>query len=125
MSPVRPRGADARPRPWSLLSIFGLVFFIILIGAYAVADRGLTPKLGIDLQGGTRVTLIPIGSPDEQDLRLAQDIIRDRVDGLGVAGTSVVIEGSNIVLTVPGEDSSQARELGTTSQLTILSLIHI
>ena len=105
--------------------MFSLVFFIILLGAYAVADRGLTPKLGIDLQGGTRVTLIPIGEPDEQDLRLAQEIIRDRVDGLGVAGTSVVIEGSNIVLTVPGEDSSQARDLGTTSQLTIRPVIEV
>src|SRR5690606_35303613 len=76
-------------------------------------------------QGGTRVTLIPKGDPDEADLRLAQDIIRDRVDGLGVAGTSVVIEGSNIVLTVPGEDSSQARDLGTTAQLTIRPVLQV
>ena len=125
MSPRRPRGADARPRPWALLSSFFLIFFLILIGAYAVADRGLTPKLGIDLQGGTRVTLIPIGQPDDEDLVLAQEIIRDRVDGMGVAGTSVVIEGSNIVLTVPGEDSSQARDLGTTSQLTIRPVLEV
>lgn len=125
MSPSRKRGEDARPRPWSLLSAFFLVFFVILLGAYAVADRGLAPKLGIDLQGGTRVTLIPIGEPDEQDLRLAQQIIRERVDGLGVAGTSVVIEGSNIVLTVPGEDSSQARDLGATSQLTIRPVLEV
>ena len=119
MSPVRTRSADARPRPWALLSAFLLVLFVLFLAAFAVADRGLSPKLGIDLQGGTRVTLIPKGQPDEADLRLAQDIIRDRVDGLGVAGTTVVVEGSNIVLTVPGEDSSQARDLGTTSQLTI------
>ncbi|WP_271799018.1 protein translocase subunit SecD [Dietzia maris] len=125
MSPARPRGADARPRPWALLSAFFLVLFIFFLGAFAVAERGLTPKLGIDLQGGTRVTLIPKGDPDEADLRLAQDIIRDRVDGLGVAGTSVVIEGSNIVLTVPGEDSSQARDLGTTSQLTIRPVLQV
>lgn len=125
MSPSRKRGEDARPRPWSLLSAFFLLFFVILLGTFAVADRGLAPKLGIDLQGGTRVTLIPIGEPDEQDLRLAQEIIRDRVDGLGVAGTSVVIEGSNIVLTVPGEDSSQARDLGATSQLTIRPVLEV
>lgn len=119
MTPVRSRRADARPRPWRLLASFFLALFIIFVAAFAVADRGLTPKLGIDLQGGTRVTLIPKGQPAEADLQLAQEIIRDRVDGLGVAGTSVVIEGSNIVLTVPGEDSSQARDLGTTSQLTI------
>lgn len=108
-----------------MLGIFTLVLFIIFMGAFAVADRGLTPKLGIDLQGGTRVTLIPKGQPDEADLQLATDIIRDRVDGLGVAGTTVVTEGSNIVLTVPGEDSSQARDLGTTSQLTIRPVLQV
>lgn len=102
-----------------MLGIFTVIFFIIFVAAFAVADRGLTPKLGIDLQGGTRVTLIPKGQVEEADLELATEIIRDRVNGLGVAGTTVVIEGSNIVLTVPGEDSSQARDLGTTSQLTI------
>lgn len=102
-----------------MLGIFTVMLFIIFVAAFAVADRGLTPKLGIDLQGGTRVTLIPKGQPEEADLQLATEIIRDRVNGLGVAGTTVVIEGSNIVLTVPGEDSSQARDLGTTSQLTI------
>lgn len=68
MSPVRTRNGDARPRPWALLSAFLLVLFIMFLGAFAVADRGLTPKLGIDLQGGTRVTLIPKGAPDEADL---------------------------------------------------------
>lgn len=108
-----------------MLGIFFLVLFIIFVGAFAVADRGLTPKLGIDLQGGTRVTLIPKGQPESADLQLAQEIIRDRVDGLGVAGTTVVIEGSNIVLTVPGEDSSQARDLGTTSKLTIRPVLQV
>lgn len=125
MTPARSRRADARPQPWRLLFSFFLALFIIFMGAYAVADRGLSPKLGIDLQGGTRVTLIPKGQPSEQDLQLAQGIIRDRVDGLGVAGTTVVIEGSNIVLTVPGEDSSQARDLGTTSQLTIRPVLQV
>ena len=125
VSPVRSRGGDARPRPWALLSAFLLVLFAVFLGAFAVADKGLTPKLGIDLQGGTRVTLIPKGQPEPADLQLAQEIIRDRVDGLGVAGTSVVIEGSNLVLTVPGEDSSQARDLGTTSQLTIRPVLQV
>lgn len=119
MSPAPQRGRDARPRPWRLLSVFLLVLIGLYLSAFLVADRGLTPKLGIDLQGGTRVTLIPKGQPSDGDLKLAQDIMRDRVNGLGVAGTTVVVDGSNIVLTVPGEDSSQARDLGSTSQLTI------
>lgn len=122
---ARISGNDARPRPWTLLSGFLLVLFILVLAAFSVADRGLSPKLGIDLQGGTRVTLIPKGQPDEADLQLATDIIRDRVDGLGVAGTTVVTEGSNIVLTVPGEDSSQARDLGTTSRLTIRPVLQV
>lgn len=123
MSPAPQRGRDARPKPWRLLSVFLLVLIALYLVAFAVSDKGMSPKLGIDLQGGTRVTLIPKGDPSDSDLELAQNIIRDRVNGLGVAGTTVVLDGKNVVLTVPGEDSSQARDLGTTSQLTIRPVI--
>ncbi|MBM7804691.1 preprotein translocase subunit SecD [Geodermatophilus bullaregiensis] len=93
--------------------MYGLIFF-------TGTDR--TPQLGLDLRGGTTVTLTartPDGqAPDPEDLELARQIIEQRVNGLGVAEAEVVTEGeSNIVISVPGDDGEQARELGQTAQL--------
>src|SRR6202008_4407303 len=75
------------------------------------------------LQGGTRVTLTartPDGSrPSREALAQAQQIISSRVNGLGVSGSEVVVDGDNLVITVPGTDSSEARNLGQTARLYI------
>ncbi|MEV6768922.1 protein translocase subunit SecD [Nocardia sp. NPDC051030] len=93
--------------------MFGLIFF--------TGDKSATPKLGIDLQGGTRVTLtartVDGGKPSQDSLRQAQTIIEKRVNGLGVSGSEVVIEGDNLVITVPGEDGAQAKSLATTAKM--------
>ncbi|NLG54992.1 MAG: protein translocase subunit SecD [Rhodococcus sp.] len=103
------------------------VFAVIVAALYALVfftgDKSPEPKLGIDLQGGTRVTLTartPDGSTPSQDsLRQAQAIIETRVNGLGVSGSEVVIDGDNLVITVPGDDGAQARTLGQTARLYI------
>lgn len=67
------------------------VFLVMLIGIYLLVfftgDKHTAPKLGIDLQGGTRVTLTartPDGSaPSREALAQAQQIISARVNGLG------------------------------------------
>ncbi|MGY1856265.1 protein translocase subunit SecD [Modestobacter sp. SYSU DS0290] len=100
-------------------------FLLIVAGLYALVfltGDQRTPQLGLDLQGGTTVTLTartPGGeAPAREDLELARRIIEQRVNGLGVAEAEVVTEGdSNIVISVPGEDGERARELGTTAQL--------
>src|SRR3712207_7996112 len=57
-------------------------------------------------------------APDPTELELARQIIEQRVNGLGVAEAEVVTEvDSNIVISVPGDDGEQARELGQTAQL--------
>ena len=107
-------------------------FLVLLIGAYVLVfltgNRQAEPKLGIDLQGGTRVTLTartPDGSkPTRESLIQAQDIISARVNGLGVSGSEVVVDGDNLVITVPGNDSSEARNLGQTARLYIRPVIH-
>jgi len=103
--------------------IFGLIVAALYALVFFTGDKSPTPKLGIDLQGGTRVTLTartPDGSKPSQDsLRRAQEIIETRVNGLGVSGSEVVIDGDNLVITVPGDDSSQARTLGQTARLYI------
>ena len=98
------------------------LFVLILFGVYALifftGDRSATPKLGIDLQGGTRVTLVPQGEEPTQDqLSQARVILENRVNGMGVSGASVVTDGNTLVITVPGEDTAQAQALGQTSQL--------
>jgi preprotein translocase subunit SecD len=108
------------------------VFLILLIGVYLMVflmgDKRAAPKLGIDLQGGTRVTLTartPDGSrPTQQALSQAQQIISARVNGLGVSGSEVIIDGDNLVITVPGKDSSEARNLGQTARLYIRPVIN-
>jgi preprotein translocase subunit SecD len=109
------------------------LFLILLIGAYLLVfltgDKHAKPKLGIDLQGGTRVTLTartPDGSaPTREALAQAQEIISSRVNGLGVSGSEVVIDGANLVITVPGNDGSEARNLGQTARLYIRPVIHV
>jgi preprotein translocase subunit SecD len=108
------------------------LFLALLVGAYCLVfltgDKKAEPKLGIDLQGGTRVTLTartPDGSPPTREaLNQAQQIINDRVNGLGVSGSEVIIDGNNLVITVPGTESSDARNLGQTARLYIRPVIH-
>jgi preprotein translocase subunit SecD len=108
------------------------VFLVLLIGVYLLVfltgDKRAAPKLGIDLQGGTRVTLTartPDGSAPSRDaLSQAQQIISARVNGLGVSGSEVVVDGDNLVITVPGKDGNEARNLGQTARLYIRPVIN-
>ncbi|HEY3995686.1 MAG TPA: protein translocase subunit SecD [Mycobacterium sp.] len=108
------------------------VFLLLLVGVYLLVfltgDKRAAPKLGIDLQGGTRVTLTartPDGSrPSREALGQAQQIISSRVNGLGVSGSEVVVDGDNLVITVPGNDGSQARNLGQTARLYIRPVLN-
>ncbi len=108
------------------------VFLAIVIGAYLLVlltgDKRAEPKLGIDLQGGTRVTLTartPDGSaPTGDALSQAQQIIGARVNGLGVSGSEVIVDGDNLVITVPGNDGNEARNLGQTARLYIRPVLN-
>jgi preprotein translocase subunit SecD len=108
------------------------VFLILLISVYLLVfltgNKRADPELGIDLQGGTRVTLTartPDGSrPTREALSQAQQIISDRVNGLGVSGSEVIVDGDNLVITVPGTDGSEARNLGQTARLYIRPVIN-
>ncbi len=108
------------------------VFLVLLIGVYLLVfltgDKRPDPKLGIDLQGGTRVTLTartPDGSrPTKEALSQAQSIISARVNGLGVSGSEVIVDGDNLVITVPGTDGNEARNLGQTARLYIRPVIN-
>nr|WP_246232014.1 protein translocase subunit SecD [Nakamurella aerolata] len=71
------------------------------------------PKLGIDLQGGTRVTLgaslLGGGDPPRESMQQARVIMENRVNGSGVAGAQVQVDGARqLVVTVPGTDEALA-----------------
>lgn len=86
---------------------------MILLAALAVwtwfPGTDHAPRLGLDLRGGTQVTLTPkaaTGTISDSQLQQAVDIIRQRVNGLGVAEAEVTTQGSGgnaaIVVSVPG-----------------------
>ncbi|MPZ80108.1 MAG: protein translocase subunit SecD, partial [Actinophytocola sp.] len=108
-------------RPGRYLAFF-LFIVVLLYGlVFGTGDHHLKPKLGIDLQGGTRVTLTARtetgGVPPRESLEQARQIVETRVNGIGVSGAEVVLDGSNLVITVPGEEGEQAKDLGQTAQL--------
>lgn len=82
-----------------------------------------TPKLGLDLQGGTTVTLTPNPPAGTKvtsgQLSAAVDIIRQRVNGLGVSGADVVRQGTNVSVSVPGKGRQDVlNAVGQTAFLT-------
>jgi len=101
-----------------LIALTGLVF---VQGATQV-------RLGLDLRGGTSVTLQPRIAPGEngkvtnEAIDQAVSIIRQRVNSLGVAESEVAAQGSGvnrqIVISVPGDTGRRVVELvGQTAEL--------
>lgn len=118
--------ATARPSPWRPL----LVLLVIIIGLAVWTfwpGTQSTPRLGLDLQGGTQVILVPKqaegSAPITNDqLQQTVGIIRQRVNGFGVAEADVAIQGSGndaaIVVSVPGVNQREiAEQLSQTALL--------
>ncbi|WP_445269171.1 protein translocase subunit SecD [Streptomyces sp. DSM 41634] len=118
----RPTGAQGRP---------GRALAIILIAMVALTagmflSKQTTPRLGIDLAGGTSITLKAKSEPgkenavNETNMNTAVGIIDRRVNGLGVSEAEVQTQGrDHIIVNIPkGTNEQQAREqVGTTAQL--------
>ncbi|MBM6403908.1 protein translocase subunit SecD [Phycicoccus sp. CSK15P-2] len=101
-------------------SLIGLVVLVVglgalLAGANIWSSGGLTPKLGLDLKGGTQLVLEPrlTGSQTVSPEQLAQarDIIVQRVDSGGVSGAEVTTQGDrNIVVSIPEVPSEETKQ---------------
>ncbi|MEU6487740.1 protein translocase subunit SecD [Streptomyces sp. NPDC046887] len=85
-----------------------------------------TPRLGIDLAGGTSITLRAENQPgkpnaiNNANMQTAIDIIERRVNGLGVSEAEVQQQGDrHIIVNIPrATDSEKAKkQVGTTAQL--------
>jgi len=104
-----------------------------LVGIVLVAIPGSPlhqkPTLGLDLQGGLEVTLQAVPPPDrdltEEDLNRSVDIMRNRVDKLGVTEPEIRTQGNDqIVIQLPGvsDPEAAAEIIGTTAQLELYDL---
>ena len=85
-----------------------LIFFIAVAVLYGLAALGGTakPRLGLDLEGGTRITLTAISGASQTKLEQARGIIDQRVNANGVAESDVTVQGNkNVVVEIPGKNS--------------------
>lgn len=91
---------------WLLVIIFGLAG-LIGFGSTTDENASFTPKLALDLQGGTQVILSPLlldgQAVTTEQLDQAVSIIRQRVDASGVSESQVTTQGdTNIIVSIPG-----------------------
>lgn len=91
---------------WLLAIIIGLTA-LIAVGSLSDENASFTPKLALDLQGGTQVILSPLlldgAAVTTEQLDQAVSIIRQRVDASGVSEAQVVTQGDrNIIVSIPG-----------------------
>ncbi|MFB7449318.1 protein translocase subunit SecD [Streptomyces sp. NPDC056194] len=124
-APKKGRGpAGGQSRPGRALALI-LIAMVALTGGMFWSGH-TTPRLGIDLAGGTSITLKAKAEPgqesavNETNMNTAVGIIERRVNGLGVSEAEVQTQGAeNIVVNIPrGTNEKQAREqVGTTAQL--------
>lgn len=94
--------------------LFPLISLLLVASGAFVANflAGNTPSLGLDLQGGASVTMTPKGEFEPEALNVAVDIIRQRVDSIGVAEPEIQRQGNNVVVNLPGvKDQQRALEL--------------
>jgi preprotein translocase subunit SecD len=101
-----------------------LIVFALTAAVWGViALQHLTPRLGLDLRGGSTVTFVPTnprgGAPTGEQLDTTVDIIRNRVNSKGVAESEVNLEGGNIVVSIPDVPNPDdvIAAVGTTAQL--------
>ena len=138
MSSQRPYGASSnrneakKANPARTLTLtLGLT---AILGVIAVLIGATTLNLGLDLRGGTSVTLQPrlqagqTGAVTPEAINQAVAIIRQRVDSLGVAESEVSAQGTGtnrqIVISVPGQTGRRIVELvGQTAELRFRQVI--
>jgi preprotein translocase subunit SecD len=89
-----------------VISLVGVV--VIVFGLFAAnLVAGNVPSLGLDLQGGASITLQPEGEYDAVALDVAINIIRSRVDSIGVAEPEIIRQGDTVIVNLPGVDDQQ------------------
>lgn len=103
-----------------------IVLFAVIAGLFTImaVNNVWAPKLGLDLSGGTTITLTAAntsgsGAVDPTSLELARSIIQQRVDAQGVGETEVTTSGGNqIIVTAPNvQQDDLVKLVGQTAEL--------
>ncbi|MDP8978261.1 MAG: protein translocase subunit SecD [Actinomycetota bacterium] len=95
----------------------------VVAGMWAtILTLGWGPRLGLDLQGGVSLTLLPErgqGAVDQAVLDQTVEVIRQRIDALGVAEPEIARQGDTVIVQLPGvADREQAEDvIGRTARL--------
>ena len=93
---------------------------VISIGALVTTlSFGWGPKLGLDLAGGLSVVYKPATATSTANMQEVVNILNNRVNGLGVSGAQVNLQGKDVVVSVPGVKDARAvlKAVGQTAQL--------
>ncbi|MCC3297809.1 protein translocase subunit SecD [Arthrobacter caoxuetaonis] len=99
------------------LGVLFAALALLLGGGSMWSNATWTPKLALDLEGGTQMILAPkVTGGDTQisqeQLDQAVEIIRQRVDGSGVSEAEITTQsGRNVVVSLPGTPSAETRAL--------------
>jgi preprotein translocase subunit SecD len=106
----------------ALLALIALLYSIVFFGSRQ------SPKLGIDLVGGTQVVFTAkthSGAPPSRDsMNQARNILADRVNGTGVTQSTVAIQGSDqLVVSIPGQNGNDLQKLGKAAVLNFRGVV--
>ncbi len=98
----------------------GIYIPIMLVKPSAAYPNPKEPKLGLDLGGGTSLTLQAVGDTTKDQMNKAREIISRRVNALGLTEPVVQVQGNNrILVEMPGESNPDRliSVIGSTAQL--------
>ena len=104
--------------------LIGLLIILAIAwgGLAAIVATGTTPRLGLDLQGGTSVVLTAPEGTDPELLEVATEIMIQRIEGFGeVQEPDIAISGDDtVVVQLPGVEDEQ-RAIEAVGQTGLLS----
>ncbi|MGH3364746.1 MAG: protein translocase subunit SecD [Nocardioidaceae bacterium] len=116
----------------SRAALVRLVLALLILGGSVAISFASEPRLGLDLRGGTQIVLETKDSPtveaDAEATDRTLEVLRGRVDALGVAEPTLARSGENrIIVELPDLDDPReaARVIGQTAQLSFHPVVDV
>jgi len=110
------------------LAFLAVVAVVLLAMYIPIIIGGWSPKLGLDLEGGVSVTLQAIGDVSGEQIEKAAEIVRNRINALGLAEPVVAEQGNNrILVQIPGVQDTEGvlKLIGSTAQLQFREVLEV